>query len=102
MTARGSSGDASPWRWTLPIVLVVLSFFVLMAFETGYAIHDREGLADQLRLQEPAVQEAMKLRHTLEVLAGKTAQLAADGDEGARTIVDQMKREGIALSPPKQ
>src|SRR5690242_10812395 len=70
MTARGSSGDASPWRWTLPTVLVALSFFVLMAFETGYAIHDREGLADQLRLQEPAVQEAMKLRHTLEALAG--------------------------------
>jgi len=41
-------------------------------------------------------------RHTLETLAGKTAKLAADGDEGAKTIVDQMKRQGIALSPPQQ
>jgi hypothetical protein len=102
VTTGGSSGHPSLWGWSLPIVLVVLSFFVLMAFETGYAIHDREALADQRRQQEPPVQEAMKLRHTLETLAGKTAKLAADGDEGAKTIVDQMKRQGIALSPPKQ
>ena len=34
-------------------------------------------------------------------LAGKTAQLAAEGDEGAKTVVDQMKRQGIC-SPPEQ
>jgi hypothetical protein len=83
-------------------VLVVVSFFVLMAFETGYAIHDRDGLAEQKRLQEPAVQGAMKLRQRLEGLAAKTAQLAADGDEGAKAVVDQMKRQGITLSTPKQ
>ena len=63
--------------WWLPLVLVVVSFFVLMAFETGYPIHDRDGLAEQKRLQEPAVQGAMKLRQRLEGLAAKTAQLAA-------------------------
>jgi hypothetical protein len=37
------------------------------------------------------------------MLAGKTtAQLAADGDEGAKAVVDQMKRQGVALSAPKQ
>jgi hypothetical protein len=59
-------------------------------------------LAEQQRLQEPTVQEAIKLRQKLEGLAGKTAQLAADGDEGAKAVVDQMKRQGIALSVPKQ
>jgi len=101
MTRSGSSGPA-PGGWWLPVVLIVVSFFVLMAFETGYTIHDRDGLAEQRRLQEPAVQEAIKLRQKLEALAGKTAQLAADGDEGAKAIVDQMKRQGITLSPPKQ
>ena len=48
------------------------------------------------------MQEAVKLRQKLEGLAGKTAQLAADGDEGAKAVVDQMKRQGIALSVPKQ
>jgi hypothetical protein len=97
------SGPGVPARggWWLPVVIVAASFFVLMAFETGYTIHDRDALAEQQRLQEPAVQEAIKLRQKLEGLAGKTAQLAAEGDEGAQAIVDQMKRQGITMTPPK-
>jgi len=87
--------------WWLPVVHVVVAFFVLMTFETGYAIHDRGALSDQRRLQEPTVQEALKLRQQLETLAGKTAQLAAEGDEAAKTIVDQMKRQGVSLGPAK-
>jgi F0F1-type ATP synthase membrane subunit b/b' len=102
MMTQGGVGDPGAGGWWLPIALVVVSFFVLMAFETSYAIHDRDALADQRQLQESAVQEAVKLRQKLEVLAGKTAQLAADGDENAKSIVDQMKRQGITLSPPKQ
>jgi hypothetical protein len=101
MTRSGSSVP-EPGGWWLPVVIVAVSFFVLIAFETGYAIHDRDALAEQQRLQEPAVQEAIKLRQKLEGLAGKTAQLAADGDEGAKAIVDQMKRQGISISAPKQ
>jgi hypothetical protein len=59
-------------------------------------------LADQHRSQEQAVQEALKLRPQLEALAGKTAQLAAEGDEGAKAVVDQMKRQGVNLTAPKQ
>src|ERR1700758_3218032 len=86
----------------LPVSLAVVAVFVLMAFETAQAIHDRAALADLRRSQEPTVQEAIKLRQQLELLAGKTAQLAADGDEGAKAVVDQMKRQGVNLNPPKQ
>ena len=102
MMTRSGSGVPEPGGWWLPVVIVVVSFFALIAFETGYTIHDRDALAEQRRLQEPAVQEAIKLRQTLEALARKTAQLAADGDEGAKAIVDQMKRQGITMTPPKQ
>ena len=102
MMTRSGSGVPEPGAWWLPIVIVVASFFVLMAFETGYTIHDRDALAEQQRLQEPAVQEAIKLRQKLEALAGKTAQLATDGDDGAKAVVDQMKRQGITMTPPKQ
>jgi len=88
--------------WWLPVVLIVVAFFVLISFEAGYAIHDREALAEQKRLQEPTVQEAIRLRQQLEALAGKTAQLAAEGDEGAKAVFEQMKRQGVTLTPPKQ
>ena len=89
-------------RPSIPVVLVVLSLFVLMAYETIETVHDRGSLAELRRSQEPAVQEALKLRRQLEALAGETAELARDGDEGAKKVVEQMKRQGIALSPPKK
>ncbi len=85
----------------LPVIFVVVSLFVLMAFETGQAIHDRGALADLRRSQDPTVQQAVKLRQQLQTLAGKTAELAAAGDPGAKAIVDQMKRQGVGLSAPK-
>jgi len=91
------ASDLSP-----PVILVVLSLFVLMAFETGQAIHDRGTLADLMRSQQPSVQQAVKLRQQLQTLAGKTAELAASGDAGAKSIVDQMKRQGVALSAAKK
>jgi hypothetical protein len=102
MIGRNHPKSPAVGEWWLPVVLVVLSFFVLMAFETGYAIHDRQALADQKRAQESVVVEATRLRQQLETLAGKTAQLAAEGDEGAKTVVEEMRRQGITLSTPKQ
>ena len=100
--ALGREGERAVGGLELPVILVVVALFVLMAFETFQAIHDRGALADLRRSQEPTVQEAVKLRQQLETLAGRTAQLAAEGDEGAKTVVDQMKRQGVNLSPPKQ
>jgi hypothetical protein len=88
--------------WWPPVSLIVVSFFVLLAFETGYAIHDRQALAQQRQSQEPVVQEALKLRQQLETLASKTGQLAAEGDEGAKAVVEQMKRQGISIAAPRQ
>jgi len=100
--ALGRESERAVVGLELPVILVVVALFVLMAFETFQAIHDRGALADLRRSQESTVQEAIKLRQQLETLAGRTAQLAAEGDEGAKTVVDQMKRQGVNLSPPKQ
>jgi hypothetical protein len=54
------------------------------------------------RSQEPTVQQAIKLRQQLQTLAGKTAELAAAGDAGAKSVVDQLKRQGVTLSTPKK
>ena len=100
--ALGRENDWAVAGLQLPVILIAVSLFVLMAFETFQATQDRSALADQRRSQEPTVQEAIKLRQQLETLAGRTAQLAAEGDEGAKTVVDQMKRQGVTLTPPKQ
>jgi hypothetical protein len=86
----------------LPLILVVISLFLLLAFQTYQSVHDRRALSDVRASQEQTVQESIKLRHQLETLAGDTAQLAADGDAGARGVVEEMKKQGVNLNPPKK
>jgi hypothetical protein len=100
--ALGQRRNGADNALRLPVVLGVVSLFVLMVFQTGEAIHDRGALAEVRRAQEPTVQEAVRLRQQLEALAGQTAKLATDGDEGAKGVVEQMKRQGVTLNPPKQ
>lgn len=91
------------WSTTpLPLFLVALSLFLLAAFQLFQAIQDRAALSELQRSQEPAVQQGVKLRQRLEALAGATAQLAADGNENAKAIVEEMKRQGVTLSQPKK
>jgi hypothetical protein len=101
MTFRPSDARA-PDGLPLPLILVVVSLFVLMAFETGQAIHDHGALAEALQAQQPSVEQAAKLRQQLQTLAGKTAELAAGGDPGAKSVVDQMKAQGVTLGVPKK
>jgi hypothetical protein len=100
--AIGQSGGRDWNGLPLPLVLVVLSLFVLMAFETSQAVRDRSALADLRRAQDPTVQQAIKLREQLQTLAGRTAELAAAGNADAQSVVDQMKRQGVTLSAPKK
>ncbi len=97
-TGRGRQGNGLP----PPLILVVVSLFVLMAFETGQAIRDRGALAELTRAQQPSIEQAAKLRQQLQNLAGKTAELAAAGDAGAKSVVEQMKAQGVTLGVPKK
>lgn len=96
----GSGGDRN--QLPAPLTLVVVALFVLMAFETGQTIRDRGTLTDLLRAQQPSIEQAAKLRQQLQTLAGKTAELAAAGDAGAKSVVDQMKAQGVTLSTSKK
>jgi hypothetical protein len=102
MTTPGTSSGGERNELPAPLTLVVVALFVLMAFETGQTIRDRGALADLLRAQQPSVEQAVKLRQQLQNLAGKTAELAAAGDAGAKSVVDQMKAQGVTLSTSKK
>jgi hypothetical protein len=102
MTMPGSGRGWQANGLPAPLILLVVSFFILIAFETGQAIRDRGALADLMRSQQPTVEQAVKLRQQLQSLAGKTAELAAAGDAGAKSVIDQMKAQGVTLSAPKK
>jgi len=92
-----TTGDRSA---TIPIAIVVVAVFVLVLSQTVQLVSDHGTLTDVRASQETTVRESLKLRQQLETLAGKTAQLALDGDETARAIVDEMRRQGVNMTPP--
>lgn len=102
MTIAGGRGGPPAARLAAPLILVVVSLFVLMAFETGQAVRDRGALADLMRAQQPNIDQAVKLRRQLQTLAAKTAELATAGDAGAKAVVAAMKAQGVTLSVPKK
>jgi hypothetical protein len=87
--------------FALPVAITAAALFLLVLFQTIQLIRERDTLGELRTAQEPTVQESVKLRSQLETLAGKTAQLANDGDASAKTIVEQMRRQGINMTPPK-
>jgi hypothetical protein len=86
----------------LPLVLTILALFVMIAAQTFQSARARGTLQTLFAGQETTMQNALKLRHEMEFLAGKTATLAAQGDEGAKSVVAEMKQQGVVLTAPPQ
>lgn len=95
-------GGREPQPLPLPLILVIVALFVLMAVETAQALRDHSTLGELIQAQQPTIEQAVKLRQQLQNLAGKTAELAAAGDPGAKSVVAQMKVQGVNLGVPKK
>ncbi len=95
----GRSGVRLP---TAPVALLAITLFALLAFQTIQLVREHGALTELRAAQETTVLESLRLRNQLETLAGKTAQLADEGDAAAKTIVEEMRRQGVNMTAPKQ
>lgn len=102
MTDSNSSDPAGRSRLHLAVAILATAFFLMVGFQTVQLLRERDNLLAMRVSQEPTLQQAAKLRQQIDTLVGKTAQLANDGDAGARTVVDDLRRQGITLKPPAQ
>ena len=84
----------------IPMVLIAHALFLIVAFQTVQLVRDSGTLKDVRIGQEAMVQDSLKLCQQLETLAGSAAILAQDGNTAARAVVENMKRQGITLTPP--
>jgi len=93
MTTRQAGGIA--------LVLIVVTVLLTMIFRTIELAQERQSLAQLHEVQENAVREAARLRRQFDALSAGVTQLAADGDAGAKAVVEEMRREGVTLAAPK-
>lgn len=86
----------------LPLGLVALALFLVLAVQTAELVLERDTLATARAGQEQTMLDARKLRQQMDEIAGETADLAQSGNAAAKQVVDVMKREGVTLKPPQK
>jgi hypothetical protein len=86
----------------VPVLLTVLTLFVLTLNTTLGLKSARESLVAQHTAQDGTLAEAQKLRSQLESIAGDTAVLADEGNQNAIKLRDYLQKQGIKISPPQQ
>ncbi len=87
-------------RLQLLVAILAIAFCITVASQTVGLLRDRDVLRAQHAAQESTFQEALKLRQQLVTLAGKTAQLAQQGDANAAAIVERLHQQGITINLP--
>ena len=89
-------------RLLLPMLLTVLALFLLVGLQTVQIVRDHNALSAFRISQQANVDAGEKLRQQLQTLAGQTAELANGGDAAAKDVVEEMRKQGFTLAPPKQ
>jgi hypothetical protein len=86
----------------LPLALLAVGFLLWLAFQTVQLVRDSEALDTINHNQDSPLQDAAKLRQATDALAADTAQLAQDGNIGAKLVVEEMARQNVMLRPTPQ
>jgi predicted RND superfamily exporter protein len=87
------------YRLLLPVLLTALALFLLVGLQTVQLVRDHSALLEFRTSQQANVDAGEKLRQQLQALAGQTAE---GGDAAAKDVVEEMRKQGFTLSPPKQ
>jgi hypothetical protein len=88
-----------PGNLLLPLALVVVTVLVWAGFQTYQLVRDRQALEALRAGQESKVEGAAKVRARFDAIARKTADLAAQGNSGAKLIMEELRKSGVPLPP---
>ena len=99
------SADAAPIERGLPrsvfvpLLVVVVTNLVWTVFQTVQLARERETLASLQTSQAQPLQNARKLRESLDRLARDTQALATKGNTNATLVVDELRKRGVTIDP---
>ncbi|HEX6175817.1 MAG TPA: hypothetical protein VF089_17530 [Candidatus Binatia bacterium] len=90
----------------LPLTILLIALVLWFGFQTVQLASERANLGEARGHQEAAMQEAQKLRTQFESLITKTSELANKGHAGAKLVMEELQKRGMAaqseaISPQK-
>lgn len=80
----------------LPMIILLVALVVWFGFQALQLGMERANLGDASGHQEAAMQESQKLRTQFESLISKTSELANKGHAGAKLVMDELQKRGMA------
>jgi hypothetical protein len=83
----------------VPLLLGTLALIGWLGWQTSLLISDRETLQAAHAGQHQTVENAAKLRGSLDGLAADTQRLAEAGNGSAAALVAELKKRGITINP---
>jgi len=81
----------------LPLILTIVSVLIWFAFQTVQLVLERNNLTALTANLETPMQESQKMQTQLQSLVTKTAELANQGNAGARAVVEELEKRGIPI-----
>ena len=82
----------------LPMLLVTLALLGWFAAQAWQLWSDRQALSTAHASQQPTVDNAAKLRSSLDGLAADTQRLAEGGNASARLLVEELRKRGVTIN----
>ena len=95
-----SSLQPEPTAYTafLPLLLISLALLFWSVFQTVQLVSESKAMKEAIGNQETLMQNATKLRASLDAIAGQTKKLAEQGNPNAQLLVDELKKRGITIN----
>ena len=82
----------------IPLLLAGLALLGWLGFQAQQQYAERQILQSAYASQQQTVDNAGKLRASLDVLAADTQRLADGGNANARALVEELKKRGVTIN----
>ena len=83
----------------VPVLLGGLALLVVLGYQTYVLVAERDALNATHTGQQQTVDNAGKLRNSLDALAADTQRLADIGNPNAGLLVTELRKRGISINP---
>lgn len=83
----------------VPLLLVGIAVIAWFGLQNWLLLQDRDSLRSTHASQQQTVDNAARLRQSLDAVAADTQRLANAGNPNARLLVEELRRRGITINP---
>lgn len=96
---RSSRSSAERGRSAfIPMLILLVGMVGWSSFQLHHLGLESDAMSATRTNQEPQIQQAQRIRQSLESLASETKKLADSGNANAKTVVEELRKRGVTIN----